>query len=231
MNKHSNLRYNSNISISGLTAAGKTTHSHLLAGEFGLTYVSGSQIQLNFMGVSPIQSKDFWITVEAKKMWNADQFKTIDNELLRLETINTGYIFDTSTMPWRHKKPSLCIWLESTLDSRVIKSIVSHHGQSHFHDEEYHQKIMEKDFATIELYKKLYNINIGTDLSCFDLIVDISSFIKAPTLLSSLNSINRAHKLIRATVGYYLTNLQTFKSDLRIALKENQKFVLHNSII
>ena len=50
------LRYSGNVCISGLTASGKTTHSHLLAGEFGLTYVSGSQIQLNFIGISPIQT-------------------------------------------------------------------------------------------------------------------------------------------------------------------------------
>ena len=43
------LRHHDNVCISGLTAAGKTTHSHLLAGEFGMTYVSGSQIQHNFM--------------------------------------------------------------------------------------------------------------------------------------------------------------------------------------
>jgi cytidylate kinase len=79
------LRYTGNVCISGLTASGKTTHSHLLAGEFGLTYVSGSQIQLNFMGVSPIQSKDFWISERAKSFWNAHEFNRIDTELLRLE--------------------------------------------------------------------------------------------------------------------------------------------------
>ncbi|MFA4919695.1 MAG: hypothetical protein WC581_10650 [Thermodesulfovibrionales bacterium] len=99
------LRYHGNVCISGLTASGKTTHSHLLAGEFGLTYVSGSQIQLNFMGVSPIQTKDFWITPEAKAFWDGDQFNRIDDELLRLESIGKGYVFDTSTMPWRHKHP------------------------------------------------------------------------------------------------------------------------------
>ena len=84
MNNHDDLKYHGNICISGLTASGKTTHAHLLAGEFGLTYVSGSQIQLNFMGVSPIQTKDFWITVEAKKLWDEKQFAQIDSELLRL---------------------------------------------------------------------------------------------------------------------------------------------------
>src|SRR5438046_1835865 len=124
----SHLRYPTNICISGLTASGKTTHAHLLAGEFGLTYVSGSQIQLNFLGVSPIQSKDFWITHDAKALWDADQFRRIDSELLGIERRATGCIFDTSTMPWRHQQPAFCIWLESSLPSRVTKSIVSHRG-------------------------------------------------------------------------------------------------------
>src|ERR1019366_6019970 len=89
------LRYSGSVCISGLTASGKSTHSHLLAGEFGLTYVSGSQIQLNFMGVSPIQTRDFWITTEAKGLWNEIDFMKIDTELLRLETGAEGFIFDT----------------------------------------------------------------------------------------------------------------------------------------
>jgi cytidylate kinase len=231
MHNHLDLIYEGNICISGLTASGKTTHTHLLAGEFGLTYVSGSQIQLNFMGVSPIQSKDFWITVEAKKMWDDKQFAKIDAELLRLETITSGYIFDTSTMPWRHKKPSLCIWLESSLESRVMKSIVSHRGRSEFTDNEYPDKIKEKDKATMELYKKLYNIDIGSDLSCFDLIIDISSLIKEATLMSSLLSIKKAHKIIRAACGYYLSSLPIFKNELLEAINENKDIIKHNSLI
>jgi hypothetical protein len=38
------------------------------------------------MGVSPIQSRDFWITETAKAFWNADQFNKIDQELVRLES-------------------------------------------------------------------------------------------------------------------------------------------------
>src|SRR6184192_3167083 len=105
------LRYSGNVCISGLTASGKSTHSHLLAGEFGLTYVSGSQILLNFAGISPIQPKDFWVTPEARRLKAEDGYARIDAELLRIESIGQGYIFDTSTQPWRHKRPALCIWL------------------------------------------------------------------------------------------------------------------------
>lgn len=205
------LAYQGSVCISGLTAAGKTTHCHMLAGEFGLTYVSGSQIQLNFLGISPVQSKDFWISEEAKPLWSADSFRRIDSELLRLESISEGYIFDTSTMPWRHRRPAFCIWLGSSLESRVIKSIVSHRGRSRFASREYEQRIREKDVSTITLYKALYNIDIESDLSCFDLILDISSLISEPSLESSLKSISVAHSLIRPAVGWYLTRNDDFR--------------------
>ena len=217
----SHLRYPTNICISGLTASGKTTHAHLLAGEFGLTYVSGSQIQLNFLGVSPIQSKDFWITHDAKALWDPDQFRRIDSELLAVEARTTGCIFDTSTMPWRHQRSAFCIWLESTLSSRVTKSIVSHRGRNQFEIIDYPAKIAEKDAATIDLYRQLYAIQIGSDLSCFDMIIDISDLIDEPTLDASLSSIAIAHKFVRAAAALCLTGNQKYKNDLLKAVDEH----------
>jgi CMP/dCMP kinase len=211
------LKYKGNVCISGLTAAGKTTHSHLLAGEFGLTHVSGSQIQFSLMGLSPVQPKDFWISSEARGLWARDQFQRIDAELLRLESLGAGYIFDTSTMPWRHRRPALCIWLESNIESRVIKSIVSHRGTSRYTPEEYFEKIAEKDKATVDLYRDLYGIEIGKDLSCFDIILDLSSLIEIPTLQASLRSIEVVHTFLRPAVGRYLTGDAKFRERMEQA--------------
>ncbi|MGO8700249.1 MAG: hypothetical protein ACLQVY_21370 [Limisphaerales bacterium] len=224
------LRYSGNICISGLTASGKTTHSHLLAGEFGLTYVSGSQIQLNFMGVSPIQSKDFWISEAAKAMWSKQEFARIDAELLRLEALAEGYIFDTSTMPWRHRRPALCIWLESSLESRIIKSIISHRGQSHFPTREYAGRISEKDDLTKALYKELYDITIGLDLERFDLVIDLSRLISEPTLCQSISSISTAHTIIRSAVGWYLTGDTVFARMFLDAKTQYDHLILHETI-
>lgn len=224
------LRYSGNVCISGLTASGKTTHSHLLAGEFGLTYVSGSQIQLNFMGISPIQPKDFWISERAKSLWNKKEFNRIDAELLRLESVGDGYIFDTSTMPWRHRRPALCIWLESSLESRVVKSIVSHRGNCRFSTREYQDKICEKDKSTLTLYKDLYNISIGSDLTKFDLVLDISNLITEPSLSQSLNSISTAHSIIRAATGWFLTKEPIFERLFSKLIDRHRHLVLHNKL-
>jgi hypothetical protein len=83
----------------------------------------------------------------------------------------------------------------------------------------------------LTLYNNLYDINIGTDLSCFDLILDISTFITEPTLISSLQSITKAHEIIRSAVGYYLTKSSGFKFDFQNAINENQEFILYNSLL
>jgi CMP/dCMP kinase len=227
---HGTLQYNGSICISGLTAAGKSTHTHLLAGEFGLTYVSGSQILLNMAGKSPIQAKDFWVTPEARRLKAADGYVHIDSELLRIESIGEGYVFDTSTLPWRHKRPALCIWLESDLESRVMKSIVSHRGRGHLKPEEYFEKITEKDNDTIRLCRQLYGIEIGTDLSPFDLILDISQLIREPTLDASLQSIRLAHSLIRPAAAWYLTGRVDFEAQFRSAIDELPEVVTFNGL-
>ena len=228
--KTSALQYDGSVCISGLTASGKSTHSHLLAGEFGLTYVSGSQILLNFAGKSPIQPKDFWVTPEARRLKADDGYLRIDSELLRIESIGEGYIFDSSTHPWRHKRPALCIWLESDLNSRVLKSIVSHRGRGYLRPEEYHEKLAEKDNDTIGLCRRLYGIDIGSDLSPFDLILDIGSLIREPTLDASLESIRIAHALIRPAAAWYLTGRPDFEALFRRALAEYPEVVKFNKL-
>jgi len=138
-------------------------------------------------------------------MWNPESFKRIDAELLRLETLSDGYIFDSSTMPWRHRRPALCIWLESTLESRVIKSIVSHRGRGVFGRQEYEERIRRKDESTIKLYRELYGIKRQSDPAYFDLIIDISSLIAEPTL-------------IRPAVAWYLTAEPSFRAQFEAAI-------------
>jgi cytidylate kinase len=224
------LKYHGSICISGLTASGKSTHSHLLAGEFGLTYVSGSQILLNLAGVSAIQPKDFWVTPEARALKAQDGYARIDAELLRIEGIGQGYIFDTSTQPWRRQKPALSIWLESTLESRVLKSIVSHRGRGRLRPGEYHAKIVEKDADTVDLCKQLYGMDIGDDLSPFDLVLDISSLISEATLDASLRSIRIAHSIIRPAVAWYLTGRRDFERQFAAAVSDNPSIVTINRV-
>ena len=221
------LQYTGSVCISGLTASGKSTHSHLLAGEFGLTYVSGSQILLNFAGKSPIQPKDFWVTPEARRLKAEDGYRKIDTELLRIESIGQGYVFDTYTHPWRHRRPALCIWLGSDLNSRVLKSIVSHRGRGELQPDAYPEKITEKDNDTITLCRNLHDIDIGGDLSPFDLVLDISHLIRDAILDASLESIRITHSFVRSAAAWYLTGRGDFEKQFQEAERANPGVVRH----
>lgn len=228
VNNH-HLVYNGNIFIAGLTASGKTTHSYLLAGLYGLTYVSGSQIHLNLNGLNPIQDRAFWITQEATNLLNEIQFDLVDLELCRIEKNRSGCIFDSWIMPWRKKNQGLNIYLFSDINSRVIKGAISRRENEFYIDDSYKKQIEFKDASAINLYKKQYNIDITKDLSVFDLIIDISTFIEEPTFEASQKSIVKVQSILDSAIGYYFTNHNYYREEL---LKHSDgNIILKNNLI
>lgn len=188
------------------------------------------QILLNLAGVSPIQAKDFWVTPEARRLKSGEGYPLIDNELLRIEERTEGCIFDTITQPWRHKRPALCIWLESDLRSRVLKSIVSHRGRGTMEADDYPDLLNEKDGDTQRLCRQLYGIEVGNDYAPFDLVLDISGLIAEPTLDASIVSIATAHRIIRAAAAWYLTGRRDFELEFRAAVSEHPELIKVNKL-
>ena len=224
-----NLKYHGNVFIAGLSASGKTTHCYLLAGSFGLTYISGSQIHLGINGMNPIQERKFWITQKAKELLTEVQFEKVDQELCQIENNFKGIIFDSWIMPWRKSTEGLCIYLESNLESRVMKGAVSRRENAFNIDESYIEKIKNKDDAAIKLYKKLYGIDIIRDLSPFDLVIDTTKFIESSTFESSQLSIYKTHNVLHTVVGYYLTGEANYRKKLQEFC--GQKYILHNRLL
>lgn len=194
-----------NVCISGLTAAGKTTHSHLLAGAFGFTYVSASQILLFLAGLNPIQQRDFWLTKRACELWNDEMTIRIDRELRQLSHVGSHYVFDTFAMPWRHDDPCLRIFLHSDLQSRVAKAIVSHRGESTLAPNQCEAVILRKDAAMVESHNRLFGITLDETWAQFDLVLNISSAISEPSFDASQRSIEAVHACLRTAVMYALT--------------------------
>ena len=197
--------------LSGYTAAGKTTHAHVLAGVFGLHYVSASQILLSMLGKSPVQAPDFWVTDEGKAVWMTPEARRVDDELVRLESTMTHTVFDAFTMPWLHKGPALTIWLESSFDSRVLKATISHRGHTGREESELRQRLREKDGA---LQRRLREMGVDPAVvtAQFDLVLDISSFISGPTFRDALGSIEAANELITSVAGWWLFGDSYFSS-------------------
>ena len=206
-----------NVIISGFTAAGKTTHSHLLAGEFGLQYISPSQIFLSMLGKSPIQPREFWVTDEAKSLWSEPQAKRVDCELLTLEETVRAAVFDSMEMSMLHRREAFKIWLESSIESRVMKALVSHRRQAILTSSELQTRLDLKDHLARRRLKQSWGLDLPLDYSGFDLVLDITACIKAPTLMDSFHSVEQVQTLIRPAVGWFLTRDSDFRSQFQLA--------------
>jgi cytidylate kinase len=193
-----------NVIISGLTAAGKTTHAGLLARRYNLDYLSASQTMLKLAGLSIRQPPDFWVTEEGLGLGRKITWSQVDAEIRRVEEQGRHTIFDSLSLPWLCRQKCLVIWLESSLPSRVMKAIVSHRGQNNLTPAEVKEKISLKDWSARAKVLKQYGIDIFRDRSPFNLIIDVTRFISVPTAASARMGIKQVDDIISSAVGWYL---------------------------
>jgi CMP/dCMP kinase len=217
-----------NIIISGLTAAGKTTHSFLLSQRYNLKVVSAAALMAKASGVQfsvAATESSFWISEGAKKLAKLrtkDNYLdlAVDAELKRLAEQSDNIVFDACGLPWLTTAPALRIWLESTLDSRVLKSLVSHRNDKYNVESELLKFIKKKDRETREIFLSLYSFDVYRDHQVFDLIIDISSLICKPHILSAKKSIRVADKIISSVVGWCLERTEEHKLAFKKCLSE-----------
>lgn len=193
-----------NVIISGLTAAGKTTLASLLARQYDLHYLSASQTMLKLAGLSARQSPDFWVTTEGMGLGRRIGWNQVDEEIRRVEGESHQTVFDCLSLPWVHRQKSLVIWLESSLSSRVMKAIVSHQGQNNLTPVEVKKKISLKDRMARQEILAHYGVDIFRDRSPFNLIIDVSGFITAPTEAAARLGIQQVGDIISSAVGWYI---------------------------
>ena len=199
------------VFISGLTAAGKTTHSVFLAEEFSLQYISASsQLMKQFNKDPHVLRKDFWFNDESKEIRDvrkrdrsADQ--ATDQLLIAYAAKLEAAVFDTWALPWITPVKGLRIWLDSSLTTRCWKAYISHGAVDKYIQEQYEKEVIEKDTFTRQLFLDTYNFDIFHNLDVFDYILDISSFITAPTKEASSSSIKEVQKLVSSIIMYHIT--------------------------
>ena len=166
------------VSISGLTHSGKSYHATRIAEEFGLRYVSGSQVLLEVAGVTPngdhfwTSDEGFQLARERAKDTSIDE-KT-DQAILHIADIYHDVVFDSWTFPWLYKGNDLYrIYLARNLQARVG---VSHNSrqQMPYPEDELKKRIRRKDRETKKLFKDRYGIDIR-NTSQFNLVINNST--------------------------------------------------------
>jgi cytidylate kinase len=186
-----------NIVISGLTAAGKTTHALLLANWLGYDYFSASHLMLSRLGVTARANNSTWTTMfqQLEQMRDARPTDEETNALLREEfERRSSTVFDSWALPWVVSGPCVRVWIESTLESRARKARVSQEPYGPFLSIDECAELLErKDNTTADRLAPLIGADIRQDRSVFEVVLDNSALISAPAISAARVGIARFH--------------------------------------
>jgi cytidylate kinase len=207
-----------NIVVSGYTAAGKTTHTRLLAQAMGWQYISAAEILLEKLGLDTSVSSESEIWFYHNDEINRLRRGTgIDDELDRflLSRASSGnhIVFDARFLPWLSNAPMVRVWLASDLLSRARKCCVSI-GKEGSAVPDCARAIHDKDHGDVERMAQAHDIVFSSDRSVFDVILDNSAFISAATAECSSVGIQRFHPYMLAAVQAAMGNASML-SELR----------------
>jgi len=161
------------IVIAGLPAVGKTTIAQELASEFNFNLYNGGDI-LKIIASEKgyaTSGNDWWDTTEAKKFMSERRLnplfdKEVDQKLVDL--VKNGNVVITSyTLPWLAPH-ALKFWLKGSLSNRAKRMA----NRDNIEVDKAVEIIQERDNENMGIYRKLYGIEFGSDLSVFDFILN-----------------------------------------------------------
>jgi cytidylate kinase len=161
------------VCICGLTGSGKSTIAKRLAKKYALKYYSGGDALRDLAiqeGYKP-KKRGWWESKEGirflEKRGEDSKFdKSVDETLLKVAE-QGSLVLDSWTMPWLLGK-GFKIWLEASMGKRA-KRVAERGGMS---VEDASKALEKKEKKTKEIYRKLYDFNLGKDFSPFHLLID-----------------------------------------------------------
>jgi cytidylate kinase len=186
------------IIICGMPAVGKTTVAKHIASKLKLKLIGGGDILKEIAleeGYNAV-GDDWWDTEEGmrfmKERAGSPEFdKEVDRRLL--SRAQKGDVVITSyTLPWL-AKDGVKIWLSGTKESRA-KRMAKRDSSS---PEQVSRVIEARDRKNYALYKKLYEIRFGKDLSPFNFVVGtdgVPATKVAESVLQQLTKLEKAQK-------------------------------------
>jgi len=153
------------ITISGLPGSGKTTVAQLLEKKLGLKYVYSGDIFRKMAEKYSMSLEEFGKYCENNK----DVDEQLDNNQLK-ELHKGNVIVEGRISGWlahRNKIPSIKIFLEADLDTRVSRIVNRERGEFKKRKKE----ILNREKSEKVRYKKYYDIDVD-DTSIYDLVID-----------------------------------------------------------
>ncbi|MDA4127923.1 MAG: cytidylate kinase family protein [Thaumarchaeota archaeon] len=161
------------IIVSGMPAVGKTTVSKTVAEKLHLKVVGGGDVLKEMAieeGFTP-GGEDWWDTddgmnflKERKRSPNFD--REVDERLLKKAKVG-NVVITSYTLPWLSKYGTK-VWLAGSVKSRAARMS----KRDHVDERKCREIIAFRDKENRALYKKIYGIDFGKDLTPFDLVVE-----------------------------------------------------------
>ncbi len=182
-----------------MQSVGKTTAADSIAKKFHLEHIAGGDMlkQMAYeRGYKPLGS-DWWDTTEgmtfiSERKRNPDFDKEVDRRLL--EYLNKGGVVITSySVPWLCDE-GLRLWFDAPQKIRAERLA----GRDKISVRKASLIIKKRDTENKKLYKKLYNIRFGDDLSTFNFIIDTRKMSAAEVAKASCKLVSEYSKHSRA---------------------------------
>jgi cytidylate kinase len=197
-----------NIAFAGLTAAGKTTHARLLAEDLGYDYVSATEIFLELASLDALKGTDeVWFNHfdAIEQLREGDHLDdALDHQLLTLCEARNRTVFDTWALAWISPVPVVRVWLGSDELSRRWKCYVSQLGKPGATMNKCEALIRKKDEGARTRFLRKHGFDLCVDHADFEVILDNTEYIDAPTREASDRGIAGFHPLLRKAVRHAL---------------------------
>lgn len=180
------------IFVSGLTAAGKTTHSRLLAETFGLRYFCMLDILSSRLGASQTRWTPRFDGRDPEVDLGADRL------MVQLATTEAGGVFDAWALPWLYAgQDAISVWIESSPESRLNKAKVSemlaHMTSTAADGVDLASLLEEKDHFSRRRFYDLYGFDLYTDRSPFNLVLDNGPLMPSPSCDAAIRGVALFH--------------------------------------
>jgi cytidylate kinase len=175
------------VLISGFTAAGKTTHSKLLANGLGWDYLGVSGLFRQLLSRPRMANRDWDPEVDECRRVASEADPAVDQLILRrIDESARPLVVDAWLQPWLcARTDAVRVWLGSDGPSRLLKARVSFMRSGMPPPDNLDSQIRDKDQFSAVRFKQLYDVDFGPDSAVFDLIFDNSRFITEATVAAS----------------------------------------------
>jgi cytidylate kinase len=196
------------ILVSGLTAAGKTTHSRLIADDLGWEYVSMATIMRSvirdYLGEDVVedQASEWSPQIDELRAHKREMDLEADRRMSSLVASRNRIVVDAWAQPWLCERTDfLRLWIESDDCSRSMKYVVSCERARKLPAEDPADFLWRKDEFSRQLFGEMYGIQFGADSDKFDVVFDNTEFIREPTVPDSDLGISLSHPLLRRVIA------------------------------